>query len=107
MEQMQFRTEPVAPGQRFESWRQTLFNTYYRLDCNAGDARAPAMPFRGRLDSTVHGGIRCSRIASSSNRVVRTRAQVRGEEADELGLLVITGGTLAADHHGRHVRLQP
>jgi AraC-like DNA-binding protein len=107
MEQMHFRTDPVAPGRRFESWRQALFDTYYRLDCNGGDTREPAMPFRGRLDSTVHGGIRCSRIASSPNRVVRKRTQVRGEEADELGLLVITGGTLAADHHGRHVRLRP
>jgi AraC-like DNA-binding protein len=107
MEQLDFRTDRVAPVQRFESWRQTLFDTYYHLDCHADDARTPSTPFRGVLESRVHGGVRCSRIASSPNRVVRTRGQVRGGEADELGLLVIAGGRLNVDHCGRHAVLQP
>jgi len=107
MEQLHFRTDSVAPAQRFESWRQTLFDTYYRLDCHADDARMPSAPFRGVLESRINGGVRCSRIASSPNRVVRTHGQVRGGEADELGLLVIAGGTLTVDHCGRHDLLRP
>lgn len=107
MEQLHFRTDRVAPAQRFESWRQTLFDTYYRLDCHADDARRPSAPFRGVLESRINGGVRCSRIASSPNRVVRTHAQVRGGEADELGLLVIASGTLTVDHCGRQELLQP
>lgn len=107
MEQLHFRTDRVSPTQRFESWRQTLFDTFYHLDCHAGDARTPLTPFRGVLESRVNGGVRCSRIASSPNRVVRRRTQVRGGEADELGLLVIACGTLAVDHCGRHALLQP
>ena len=107
MEPLHFHTDPIAPGQRFESWRQTLFDTYYRLDCHADDARPPSTPFRGVLESRVNGGVRCSRIASSPNRVVRRRTQVRDGEADELGLLVIAGGTLTVDHCGRHALLQP
>jgi AraC-like DNA-binding protein len=107
MEQLHFRTDRVAPGQRFEHWRQALFDTYYRLDCHADDPRMASAPFRGVLESRVHGGVRCSRIASSPNRVVRTHGQVRGGEADELGLLVIAGGTLSVDHCGRHALLQP
>jgi hypothetical protein len=107
MEQLHFRTDRVAPAQRFASWRQTLFDTYYRLDCHADDTRMPSTPFRGVLESRINGGVRCSRIASSPNRVVRTHGQVRGGEADELGLLVIAGGTLTVDHCGRHDLLQP
>jgi len=50
MEQMHFRTDRVAPAQRFESWRQTLFDTYYRLDCSADDAR---MPLAAKFDRCV------------------------------------------------------
>jgi AraC-like DNA-binding protein len=107
MEQLHVRTDRVAPGQRFERWREALFDTYYRLDCHADDPRAAPAPFRGVLESRLHGGVRCSRIASSPNRVVRTHGQVRGGEADELGLLVIAGGTLSVDHCGRHALLQP
>lgn len=107
MEQLNFRTDRVAPAERLESWRQTLFDTYYRLDCHADAARMPSASFRGLLQSRVNGGVRCSRIASSPNRVVRTRAQVRDGEADELGLLVVARGTLTVDHCGRHALLQP
>lgn len=107
MEQLLFRTDRVAPAERLESWRQTLFDTYYRLDCHADDARMPSALFRGVLQSRVHGGVRCSHIASSPNRVARTRGQVRGGEADELGLLVIARGRLSVDHCGRHAVLQP
>src|SRR5690349_2140641 len=103
MEQLHFRTDRVAPAERLESWRQTLFDTYYRLDCHA--ARTPSASFRGVLQSRVNGGVRCSHIASSPNRVVRTREQVRGGEADELGLLVVARGTLTVDHCGRHALL--
>jgi len=107
MEQLNFRTDRVAPAERLESWRQTLFDTYYRLDCHADDARMPSASFRGVLQSRVHGGVRCSHIASSPNRVVRTRGQVRSGEADELGLLVVARGTLTVDHCGRHAVLRP
>ena len=73
MEQLHFRTDRVAPAQRFESWRETLFDTYYRLDCHTDGARMPSAPFRGVLESRVNGGVRCSRIASSPNRVVQSQ----------------------------------
>ena len=64
MEQLHFRTDRVAPARRFESWRQTLFDTYYRLDCHVDDARMPSAPFRGVLESRINGGVRCSRVPS-------------------------------------------
>lgn len=101
---LHFRTDSQSPPRRFDSWRETLHDTYYRLDCKSD---TPGQAFRGRLDSQLHGGIRCSRIASSPNRVSRTRAQIRAHEADELGLLVMIGGSMGVDHHERHARLQP
>lgn len=98
-----FDTCEKLPAQRLAAWSSVVCDVYTDLDCYSNKGSA----FFGSVTSADLGGISCSEIASTQQKVFRTRSRIARAKSHHVLVAFANRGRGLVVQDGRELELTP